>query len=115
MRTKISTGIVESRLRLDWANLLEEEIKRLQSGGLNYVEAKAILRQRLGFTKDTLNSHLEGANTVDVVNFIYACNILGVTYIIDSSGCSQFIETDSIFSGRKTESALPPSIAQVGY
>ena len=99
MHTKLSTGIVESRLRLDWAGLLKEQIAALRvATGLSYTEAKKVLRARLGFTKDTLNSHLDGSNTVDITNFFAACHALGVTYVILSNGQSQFIDTNSIIS-----------------
>lgn len=99
MHNKISTSRVESTLRLDWANFLEtqiQEIKRTKS--VKYTDAKMLLRNQIGFTKDQLNSHLRCENTVDIVQFYSACAMLNTTYVINSGGYGVFIATDSIFS-----------------
>ena len=111
MHTKLSQGIVESRLRLDWANLLKEEISNMRAGtDLSYTEAKKVLRARLGLSKDTLNSHLDGSNTVDTANFLTACHLMGVTYIIYSNGQSEFISTDSIADAIDNQRRIKPIV-----
>lgn len=111
MHTKLSTGIVESKLRLDWANLLKEEITNMRSGtSLSYTEAKKILRSRLGLSKDTLNSHLDGSNTVETANFLASCHLMGVTYITFSNGQSQFILTNTIANALDNQKKFKPTV-----
>lgn len=98
MHNKISPGMVESILRLDWSNHLKEQIADLQKSGLTWDESKAIIRKRLGFSKDQLNSHLSCKNTIEINSFIYACTVLRIVYLIDADGYSKFMPADSINS-----------------
>lgn len=98
MHKQISPAVIECTLRLEWSEVLKTEIRSLCKSGLSYNEAKVILRGRLGITKDAFNAHLEGSHTINVINFLHGCHVLGITYVINSNGQCNFIASDSIFN-----------------